>query len=262
MTRVIDFSNYSTIKIGQKHPVEVLEEKIALPKGGVIVGGCSNTLVGKTPPPLFMLGKTFDYIYLKENLLYVGGATPNGKIVSFCKKHNIGGFEFLSHLPGKIGGAVAMNAGLKEYETFNHLKSIATHNKVVKKENIDYGYRYAKVNEIVYEVVFYTTKGFSKERVEFFKSLRANQPKEPSLGSCFKNPPNDYAGRLIEAVGLKAKQHGGVCFSEKHANFLIHCGGGSYEDAIWLINKAKKMVYEAFGIELELEIQLLDGCAT
>jgi len=90
--------------------------------------------------------------------------------------------------------------------------------------------------------------------MEIFKNMRLNQPKEPSAGSCFKNPTGDYAGRLIEAAGLKGMRMGDMEFSNQHANFLINKGNGSYKDAIKLIELAENEVYEKFGIKLEREI--------
>jgi UDP-N-acetylmuramate dehydrogenase len=88
--------------------------------------------------------------------------------------------------------------------------------------------------------------------------MRSNQPSTPSAGSCFKNPKEDYAGRLIEAVGLKGVMQENMCFSEQHANFLVNNGNGKFEDAAKLIYEAQKRVYEMFEILLEMEIGVLD----
>ena len=94
-----------------------------------------------------------------------------------------------------------------------------------------------------------------------FRSLLcpfSNQPSTPSAGSCFKNPEGDYAGRLIEAVGLKGERVGGMEFSTRHANFLVNHGNGNFDDAITLIQEAQKRVYEEFNIWLDCEIIILD----
>jgi len=88
--------------------------------------------------------------------------------------------------------------------------------------------------------------------------MRANQPNQPSAGSCFKNPNGDYAGRLIEAFGLKGFKVGNMEFSKIHANFLVNHGRGTFIDAIYLIEEAQKRVFKKFGIQLELEIKVLD----
>ena len=89
--------------------------------------------------------------------------------------------------------------------------------------------------------------------------MRSNQPSTPSAGSCFKNPEGDYAGRLIEEVGLKGLMRGSMCFSKEHANFLVNNGDGKFEDAMWLIDEAKRRVKEKFDISLECEIVILQS---
>jgi len=87
--------------------------------------------------------------------------------------------------------------------------------------------------------------------------MRDNQPHMPSAGSCFKNPQGQSAGFLIESVGLKGYKIGNMSFSEQHANFLVNLGNGTFEDAMALINLAKKRVKEKFNISLELEIEVI-----
>jgi UDP-N-acetylmuramate dehydrogenase len=259
-TKPINFSKYSSFKIGATFDVALLDSHTTpnMIKGYYLIGSCNNTLIGDNPPPLIMLSKEFDYITIDKERLIIGAATPSGKIASFCKKHNIANFEFLSHIPGKLGGLIKMNAGLKEYEIFNHLLSIKTISSQRSKDEIRYGYRFTDIQEPILEATFELSYGYDEEKVAMFKKMRSNQPSTPSAGSCFKNPSGDYAGRLIEAVGLKGLMQGSMCFSEEHANFLVNKGDGKYSDAIYLIKEAKKRVYERFKITLELEIEILD----
>ncbi len=151
-----------------------------------------------------------------------------------------------------------MNAGLKEYEIFNHLIAIRTMSGWIRKQDIEYGYRKTSINEVVFEAVFKAEKGYSVERYEMFAQMRSNQPNVPSAGSCFKNPPGDYAGRLIEAVGLKGVRHGNMSFSEVHANFLVNYEDGTYEDALYLIKEAQHRVKKEFNIDLQCEVVIID----
>lgn len=260
-SKKIDFSKYSSFKIGGVFDVYMIEDDFSSIHDYTLIGACNNTLIGDNPPPLMMLSKMYDYIEIKNSILYIGAATPSGKIASFCKKHNIANFEFLSHLPGKLGGLLFMNAGLKEYEIFNNLLSIKTPSKILQRSEIEHGYRYTNIKEPILEAAFTIEYGFDKERVALFKSMRANQPSTPSAGSCFKNPDGDYAGRLIEAVGLKGLRKGALCFSQEHANFLVNHGGGKFSDALYLIEEAKRRVFEKFAISLECEIVILDRVA-
>ncbi len=257
-TKSINFKKYSSFKMGNTFEVALLEDNTQDWQEYYLIGGCNNILIGNNPPPMMMLAKKYDFITIENNLLHIGAATPSGKIASFCKKNDIANFEFLSHLPGKLGGLVKMNAGLKEYEIFNNLVSIKTISGEKQKSDLEYGYRYTDINEPILQATFELHYGFDKEKVMMFQKMRTNQPSTPSAGSCFKNPPNEYAGRLIEAVGLKGLRVGDMAFSQEHANFLVNYGDGQFEDALYLIENAQERVYEEFGIKLELEIEILD----
>ena len=259
--KTIDFANFSSIKIGQPTEVLIIEKGDDIPKDRVIIGHANNLLLSPTPPKLMMLSKEFSFCKLEDNLLTIGCATPTGKILSFAKKNNLAGFEFISKLPGSLGGMIAMNAGVKSYEIFNILDSIKINNRWIAKESIEFGYRFAKLNGVVTEAKFRVKKGFNKVLLEEFKSLRLNQPKTPSAGSAFKNPNGDYAGRLIEEVGLKGYSKGAMQFSLVHANFLVNNGGGTFAEAKQLLNLAKKRVFDRFKIELVEEVQLIESLA-
>ena len=194
---------------------------------------------------------------IKDSYLEVGCAVKTGRLLSFAKKHNIANLEFIAKLPGTIGGMVAMNAGVKSYEIFNHIIEVEIDGKWIKKEDIEFGYRFAKLNGVATRVRLNLEYGYSENLKRELIKLRDNQPKEPSAGSAFKNPPGDYAGRLIEAVGLKGVRRGDMAFSNIHANFLVNLGKGNFEDAIYLINLAKKRVKENFNINLQEEVKIL-----
>jgi len=253
----IDFCKHSSIKIGPRADVLVLEDMLC-PDNHYILGQCNNVLIGPKHPPLMILGKDFDYIKIEDGLLCIGAATPGGKLLSFCKKHDIAHFELLPKLPGNIGGMIKMNAGLKEFEIFNYLHSITTQKGEILKKDIPHGYRWTDFDGIVFEARFEIHKGFNEEHLQMFKKMRDNQPTDPSAGSCFKNPEADAAGRLIQEVGLKGHRIGDMAFSQKHANFLVNLGEGSFNEAIALIRLAQKKVYEKFGIWLENEIIIVD----
>ena len=145
----------------------------------------------------------------------------------------------------------------RSYEIFNILHSIKVNGGWIKKENIEYGYRFAKLNGIVTAAKFKIVQGFNENLLNDLLALRSNQPHTPSAGSAFKNPEGDHAGRLIEEVGLKGFQKGNMAFSEVHANFLVNLGSGTFEDAKWLIDTAKEKVFAHFNIALKEEIKIL-----
>ncbi len=253
----IDFAKFSSIRVGPIADVYMINS-FDYPADTYLIGSANNLLVGPQHPPLMKLSKAFDYIKIEENRLHIGAATPGGKIVSFCKKHNIANFEFVAHLPGTLGGMLQMNAGLKEYEIFNHLHSIRFRDGYRLREEIKYGYRKTNIDEVAFEGVFEIEEGFDPSKIEMFKKMRSNQPHDPSAGSFFKNPSNDYAGRLIQEVGLKGHRIGGMAFSDMHANFMVNLGSGSFDDAIALMQLAQKEVYKKFDIWLENEVAVID----
>lgn len=252
--RTIDFTRYSSIRIGPVLDVLVINE-IGDYSDYQIIGRANNLLISPNTNKKFaILGEEFDYIRKEEDLLYVGCATTSGKLLTYTRKNDIKNLEFLAKLPGNLGGLVKMNAGLKSWEVFNYIHSIKTKDGYIKKEDIDFSYRETKIETIVYEVVFNLEYGFSNEMLKEFTKMRDNQPSVASAGSCFKNPKGDFAGRLIEAIGLKGIKKGDMSFSQQHANFLVNYGNGTFDDAIYLINLAKQKIKDEFDIDIEEEI--------
>ncbi len=249
----LDFSRYSSIKIGPKTEVLVINEIGDYPEYQIL-GRANNVLVSPNHPKFAILGEEFDYIKKEGDLLYVGCATTSGKLLTYTRNNDIADLEFLAKLPGNMGGLVKMNAGLKSWEVFNYVHSIKTKDGYIKKEDVEYSYRHTKIDTIVYEVVFNISYGFCKDKLKQFNKMRDNQPHVPSAGSCFINPEGDYAGRLIEAIGLKGFEKGNMSFSSQHANFLVNNGNGTYEDAVYLIDLAKSKIKEQFNIDIKAEV--------
>jgi UDP-N-acetylmuramate dehydrogenase len=255
--KTIDFSKYSSIKIGQAVEVLMIEVGDEIPSDRYLIGGANNLLISPTPPPLMMLSKDFATIKEEKTILTIGAAMPAGRILSYARKHDIAGFEFCSKLPGTLGGMLAMNAGVKTYEIFNILHSVKVQGTWILEKEIKHGYRYAELGGVATHARFKTEKGFDQALLDTLLNLRSNQPHQPSAGSAFKNPDNDHAGRLIETVGLKGVRKGDMQWSELHANFLVNLGEGTFEEAKYLIDLAKEKVSEKFKIVLKEEIKLL-----
>ncbi len=256
-SKEIDFSKYSSIRVGPLKEVAVIEIGDDLPEGHFLIGGANNLLLSNTPPPLMMLGKSYDFVRVEEGSVVAGCALKTGRLLSFAKRNNIAGFEFVAKLPGTLGGMLAMNAGVKSYEIFPLLESIEINGKWQDASKIEHGYRFAKLGGIATRVKLRLEQGYSEQLKEELLALRNNQPKEPSAGSAFKNPEGDYAGRLIEAVGLKGVRIGNMAWSQMHANFLVNLGGGTYQEAKELIDLAKSKVEAEFGVLLKEEIKIV-----
>ena len=254
MTKQLNLSSFTSIKIGPIVDVEVIDEVAYIKKDIFLLGGGNNLLVSPKPPKIVMLSKRFDFLHIDDNVLHVGAATPSGKILSYAKKHDFANFELMQKLPGTLGGMIKMNAGLKEWEIFNNLIAIKTEFGWINKKDIEYGYRHTNIDGTIYEATFELKKGFDNSFLEMFKNFRDNQPKYPSAGSCFKNPDGNFAGKLLDNANLKGFKVGKMAFSDSHANFLVNLGNGTFDEAIELIELAKSKVFKQSGVRLKEEI--------
>jgi UDP-N-acetylmuramate dehydrogenase (EC 1.1.1.158) len=190
-------------------------------------------------------------------------------IVSVVKKYNLEGFENLSGIPATVGGATAMNAGAYGSEIFDLIEEVWWIDKEgrlnhSKKEEIKYSYRYSQFqNEgFVYKVKLKLRKS-DKNISEIIKKhlldRNSKQPLDlPTAGSTYKNPAGTYAGKLIEAVGLKGYRINDIGFSEKHANFLVNYGNAKFKDLIKLLELAERKILDEFKVNLEREVKIID----
>jgi UDP-N-acetylmuramate dehydrogenase len=184
----------------------------------------------------------------------------------------LAGFEWTVSVPGTLGGAIVNNAGAHGGDMAAVLVSaeIAFPNGKIETwpvDKLNYHYRESALKRrgepfVVLSGILHLEPGHDPEVLqakadEFITHRKTTQPPGASLGSMFKNPPNDYAGRLIEAAGLKGKQIGGVMISPIHANFFVNTGGGTASDYLALIQLAQKTVQDQFGVDLELEVELI-----
>jgi UDP-N-acetylmuramate dehydrogenase len=187
-----------------------------------------------------------------------------------CISKGLSGLEWAATVPGTVGGAVYGNAGAFGSDMSNNLISadVLTKNgrEQLSVEQMEYRYRTSilKRDEIKAIVLSATLrlKNSSKEEVsakinEFSERRKAAQPPGASMGSMFKNPAGDHAGRLIEAAGLKGTRIGNAEISTKHGNFFINHGETKAEDILALIHLVQKTVREKYGVELELEVELV-----
>ncbi|MBZ7951564.1 UDP-N-acetylmuramate dehydrogenase [Campylobacter sp. LH-2024] len=257
---IIDFKKYSSIRIGDEFEVQILDQISDFE--GFLIGGANNLLMSPKPKNIGILGEKFDFIEILDQKLdflhlRIGCRTNSRKIYNFAKQNNLCGFEYLSKIPGTLGGLLKMNAGLKGECISQNLIKIATSKGEILRENIDFDYRFCPLKMPFFWAEFKLEFGFDHVKDKTLKNARNNQPSGASFGSIFKNPQGDFAGRLIEAVGLKGFSKGDAMLSDKHANFLINKKHASYEDAIFLIELARKKVFEEFGIMLENEVIII-----
>ena len=171
-------------------------------------------------------------------------------------------------VPGGVGGALKMNAGtpLGELgEVVSHVEAVTPAGPLVL-QHVDMCFSYRNTqfpeNAVLCKVYLKCLSPRPERRTDLLhqalllaKKRKQTQPKKRSAGSMFKNPKGDFAGRLIEACGLKGKQIGGACVSEVHANFLLNYEKASAEDMFKLSELVRKTVYDKFGVKLEYEVR-------
>jgi UDP-N-acetylmuramate dehydrogenase len=203
--------------------------------------------------------------------ILAGAGLPIADLLTYCRKSGLGGLEFLAGIPGTIGGAVVMNAGAFGKEIGDRVLAIhmiTRQGDLVVKDRSEILFSYRKLRIERGNVVIQVCLQLEVEPEEIvagrigdnLKRRKETQPLEyPSAGSIFMNPPNDYAARLIEKVGLKGEKIGGAMISEKHANFIVNTGGAKASDVLALMHLAQEKVKEQTGIELQPEIQVVGG---
>lgn len=180
------------------------------------------------------------------------------------------GLEWCAGIPASVGGAVVMNAGVGTVSFADFVQAVdlldeAGRLAVRQRRDLDFAYRQSSLQR---EPVLVTAVTLQLEAAdpasclgkikELLDKRRASQPLEyPTAGSVFKNPPGDFAGRLLEAAGTKGLRSGGAQVSEKHANFIVNLGGARAADVIWLIREMGRRVEEKFQTVLETEIRII-----
>jgi UDP-N-acetylmuramate dehydrogenase len=240
-----------------------------------VLGGGSNVLVSDEGiRGVVVLNRARGVCFTRGGVKAESGVSLS-TLVRECVAQGLGGLEWAVGIPGSVGGAIVGNAGAWGGDVASALirGQVLGQDGVVRTwlpERFTFGYRTSLLKapsspggrqEVVLGAEFRLQRRERKdleERVEEIVSQRkASQPAGATCGSVFKNPPGDYAGRLIEAVGLKGHRRGSAEISGKHANFVVNRGGAKAADVKGLIDLARSSVSARFGTELELEIELL-----
>jgi len=236
-----------------------------------IIGAGSNVIVADegVKGVLIKLPSSFAEIYHEDDTITIGSASLCINVSQYCKKFGLGGLEFLSGIPGSIGGAIAMNAGCYGSDISKNLISasiIDYEGNFFELKNSDFGFKYRGNNLLKKYIfiagkfkIFKSTSEEISHKIEELQTARENaQPiRAKTGGSTFKNPPNKKAWELIDAIGFRGKSIGDAQISEKHCNFLINKKNASAHDIIKLGEETRKKIFEKFGIDLEWEIKIL-----
>ena len=237
-----------------------------------ILGAGSNTLFRDSgfDGVIIKLGVGFNYIkLLNNNKIEVGAATLDKKLSDFAKQKSITGFEFLSCIPGSIGGAITMNSGCYGHDIsqiFFSLKAInfSGNLKSFNKDDVKFFYRGNNLPKdlIVLSAVF-EGGPLNKREIESRQMKLINQKKESqpnkikTCGSTFKNPQDKKAWKLIRSSNCSNLNIGGARMSSQHSNFFLNNGSATSSDIENLIEEVRTKVFLKTGINLELEIKII-----
>ncbi len=268
----VDLEDLSSF-IGQLPPEEPI----------LFVGLGSNLLVrdGGWPGTVILMHGAAKRPRLEEGLVYAEAGVACPKVSRFAAMNNLGGAEFLTGIPGTVGGALAMNAGCYGGETWDIVERVVTVNRRGQlrrraKSEFEIEYRHCELksdassgeDEWFASAHFKLPEGDREESRAIMQSLltkrRSSQPLQlPNAGSVFRNPEEGKpAARLIQFSGLKNLERNGASVSSKHANFIVNPkGAAKASDIEWLIDRIRTVVKEETGVQLETEVKIVGDAA-
>ena len=241
-----------------------------------ILGAGSNTLITDKifDGVVIKLSKNFNNItLLRDEIIIAGSAVLDKSLSDFAMKNNLSGFEFLSCIPGTIGGGIRMNAGCFENEFKDILLSVQAIDKIgnvktLSSKNINFEYRKSNIpDDLIFLSASFKGIKSNKEKISdkmisYKTEKEKNQPtKIKTSGSTFKNPifqTNKKVWELIKESVPLDKSFGDACISKKHCNFFVNKGNAKFEDMKNLIDYVAKNVLEKTGVRLEKEIKILE----
>lgn len=241
----------------------------------MFIGLGSNLLVrdgGIEGTVISLKGSLASIELLADSRISAGAGVSCAKLSRFCHRNNLLGGEFFAGIPGLLGGALAMNAGAFGGETWSVVETVNTIDRagnIYTRNKEDYQIAYRSVkgheNEWFVSAIMHLQPGNGEQAAQQVKQLLKQRSETqptglPSCGSVFKNPPGDYAARLIESSGLKGFRIGDAVVSEKHANFIINAGQATAADVEALMQHIQQTVKEKFNVELQSEVRIVGRC--
>jgi UDP-N-acetylmuramate--L-alanine ligase/UDP-N-acetylenolpyruvoylglucosamine reductase len=241
----------------------------------LVLGGGSNVLVSDRGVRGLVIANGCRAVRRHEgNVLWAESGANLAGVARQAMRWGLSGLEWCVSVPGTVGGAVVGNAGAHGgCVADNLLRATLLNGDGALVEwpaaRFAYGYRSSALKELIrtnsgqpqpmvlaaaFQLQEADAEQMEAQAAGFLAHRRATQPVEPSAGSVFQNPPGDYAGRMVEALGLKGHSHGGAAFSTVHANFIVNRGGASAADVAVLINQARQAAWQVLGVQLTPEI--------
>ena len=237
-----------------------------------VLGVGSNTLIrdGGFDGIIIKLGKSFSHLSaFNDDKIIAGAAALDRAVTNFALDHSLTGFEFLSCIPGSIGGGIRMNSGCYGEDISKILISVQVMDldgkiNVIHASNIKFSYRKCNLdNNLIFVSATFLGRKSNKDQIQkkmndLTKKKKKDQPsKIKTCGSTFKNPDNNKAWKLIKDSGCAGMNIGEAYISEKHSNFFVNQGSATSNDMENLISLVREKVFNTTGIKLELELQII-----
>ncbi|MDP8925047.1 MAG: UDP-N-acetylmuramate dehydrogenase [Chloroflexota bacterium] len=287
LERSVPLARHTSLRVGGPARYFVAAEEpriciraLAAARAGVavlVIGGGSNLLIADGG---------FDGLVVKyaatgfevvdggdgTGVLVAAAGAPVGNLARRLARQGWGGLEWGATVPGTIGGAAVNNAGAFDSSMANTLIDLdlvtaGGEPRTLTNADLRYEYRASVLKRGELGPILVTSVRCAVRRVDPIQASSriveqqatrsATQPRQLSAGSIFANPPGDYAGRLVEAAGLKGERCGGAEISGHHANFIVNTGGATATDVYCLLHRAQQTVWERFGVWLRPEVQLV-----
>jgi len=235
-----------------------------------VLGGGTNLLVADRGIRGVVIENAWSEATVDGETVTAASGTPTAHVAAVAARGGLLGLEWMATVPGTVGGAVHGNAGAFGTETADvildaELMDLNGDAWTASRADLGYAYRTSALQGtpvIVVRARFHGTQGDRDTAVRRIKDMAneraAKQPlAQPNTGSIFRNPPGDFAGRLIEAAGLKGHRLGGAMVSEKHANFIVNAADATAAQIRDLMRLCQREVRERFGVDLVPEVELV-----
>ena len=274
------FKDLTTLKMGGPiahfvvpNSFDDLKEIIEFLKANKIIfkvlGNGSNLICGESEFNGVVISlKKLNAYEISNEEVYVEAGVMAPMLANVLAKQGLSCLEFAAGIPGTIGGLVYMNAGAYKGEIGDVLNEVLVlkDNEFVwmKREECNFSYRHSVFHDHPRWVIIAAKLKLVKKSNEIIEDLmndrlqrrKQTQPLEmPSAGSCFRNPENGFAWKLIDSIGYRGVCKNGVCVSEKHSNFIVNTGSGTAEDYLGIAYEIQDKVKEKYGIKLVMEVE-------
>jgi UDP-N-acetylmuramate dehydrogenase len=282
----VPMSGWTTFRVGG--PAEALYEPVKMEELRELILG-----LGRRDIPYFVMGRGSNLLVLDHGIdgvvvvlagsfteihhdqteewtvIHAGAGASLGALLSYCRRNGFAGLEFAAGIPGSVGGGVMMNAGAfggEMGERVLGLTALTPRGETIRLDRSQLGFSYRSLKLERGTVITHARFKVEIARPDVVRDRIATNLKrrkkmqpvdDPSAGCVFKNPPNDYAGRLIEVAGLKGSRIGGAMVSPRHANYIVNVGGATGADILALLDLVQKEVQRKVGVHLDPEIRVI-----